>query len=66
MWGKPNVMVDNWYVDSWILYTQRSYVFNHRKESHITHLTPETRYNAPHRKKRKLNRKCEENGLSNK
>ena len=64
LWYKQNIIIENWPVASWFSYTQRSYILKHGNSSDVANLSAETRYNAKHRTKCKLKRKCNDgNGI---
>ena len=55
LWGNQK-NVEEWTIGSWSACTSHSYIMKYGIESDRGNLPPETRYNAPHRKKRKINK----------
>ena len=56
LFQKESAILENWSIGSWSTYTQRNYNIKHGNQSDIDNLPPQTRYNAPHRTKRKRKR----------
>ena len=54
LWEKKKKNIENWTIGSWSLCTQRNYILKHGNESDKRNLPVETRFNAPHRTKRKF------------
>ena len=57
LWDDEKRIIENWSVASWSCYTQPNYIRKHGNVSDIANLPQVTRYNAPHRTRRRMTKR---------
>ena len=64
LWQDKKNLIENWSVASWLSYTQMNYIKKYGNANEMANLPEETRYNAPHKMRRKMKRKVTEISLT--